>query len=283
MRLFSIIILVILLGSACATGYLLYQQHQQEESLLRAALSEGVEHQLDSALHGTTQNFTDYIKDFGGWDLVGDFVGRADKSWGDANIGAAAAKKGIDLVWLYNENLELVYSYSLGEGKDFAELPLAKSDLKGVSSKKLPTSFFIGSSSGALEVFAGKIEPAASGGKVAKPFGYIFVARRWTSEMLKDLSKNTDTVVTIEPAGWNSVPDTMSAVTFFRSLPGWDGSPVLTLKATKGAEILDAFGQLRAKMVNICLGYGAIVLLATLLLAWQLLRGRGIKPSGMSE
>ena len=280
MRLFSLTILTLLLVATGATGYLLLQEHRKEEALLRAALSEGVERQLDSLLSGATQNFTDYIKDFGGWDLVGDFVGRPDKGWADANIGAVAAKKGIDQVWLYNENLDLVYSYGADDSNALQELPLAKADLKTLITKSFPLNFFAIGSNAPLEIFAGKIEPASVAGKVAKPFGYIFAARRWSSVLLENLSKSTNTIASIEPGGWNAVPDAMSAVTFFKPLAGWDGAPVLALKVTRGAEILDSFNQLRTKMVAICLGYGLAVLVIALLLALQFIR-QAAKPQAV--
>ena len=281
MKILWMILLGFLLGATGATGYLLNQEHEKEEVLLRSALSEGIEHQLDSALRGSNQAFGDFIKDFGGWDLVGDFVGRPDKSWGDANIGSAAAKKNIDYVWLYNDRFATTYAFSSDASLPLPELPIAKEDLKALGNKKLPMSFFVDSDGVALEVFAGLIEPGATGGKAAKPFGYIFAARKWSGALLGDIGKSTSTTVSVGPADWSEVPDTLSAVTFFRELSGCNGQPVLTLKATRGAQALDEFDQLKDKMTKIYLTFGLLVVLISIFLGLGVLRGgseRGVAP-----
>ena len=227
--------------------------------------------------------------DYSYWDEFVIFVRNRNLKWAAENLDAGMITYKCDVLWVFDTNLNLVYSKAItGYDKLKTELIPAES-LQQLLSKNYFNRFFTGTSLGLMEVRTAPIQPSFDSKRETAPLGYFVVGRVWTTGLVNDLSNLTESKITVLPV--NKADDEESAellpdgVAFTHDLVGWDGKPAAKMRIEKTFVILGEMYRVSAQTLIIVsvLAFLLFISISYYLIKWVNIPLRAISKSIENE
>lgn len=158
---------------------------------------------------------------------------------------------GIHAFWVYDKDNKLLYARNQLYIDGLHEVPLPRSDFEKVLGVEHLAHFFANSPAGLLEIRGATIHPAEDSSGITAPRGYLFAARAWGAEELKEMStKSGNKLALVDPKyGEPQIDPAKGEVVFSKLLPGWDGVPMMRLTAEHRSSALARFIQLSKRLL----------------------------------
>ena len=179
---------------------------------------------------------------------------------------------GIHAFWVYDKDQKLLYARNQLYVDGLHEVPLPRSDFEKALGVEHLAHFFANSPAGLLEIRGATIHPAEDSSGITAPRGYLFAARAWGGEELREMSTQSgNELVLVDPRyGEPQIDSAKGEVVFSKLLPGWDGVPMMRLTAEHHSSALARFIQLSKRLLLWLLLFVAtlLTLLAFALRRW---------------
>jgi PAS domain S-box-containing protein len=172
--------------------------------------------------------------DYTYWDEMVKFVKdpntESAKKWADETIATALGTYNANFVWIYDSKYKLIYT--VNNVKNEPIYPFDESLVKKIFSNGKYANFFLRSPLGILELRAASIHPSYDYNRFTYPKGYFFVAKLWTKSYMDEISKMTQTKISIIPIIndiFENNSDDNDIIHFSKILYGYDNKPIIKL------------------------------------------------------
>lgn len=244
----KIIILLTLLSLIMIVG--LYLLRTSDENKIKMLLSERQREYailLDKVIDLKSKGLQTLAFEYTYWDEMVDFVKSGNKKWADATIVNALPTYNAQAVWVYKQNLSLMYSANSLNATNLLDSWITKDVLKQIVSKASFYHFFILTDYGLMEISGASIHPGVDIERKTPQQGYFFVGRLWTDTYLDELSSFLGSNVHLLPLGDDSLHKKEEESKEFvvknvKVLNGWDGSPIINVCSINEATIAKVLG-----------------------------------------
>jgi signal transduction histidine kinase len=169
--------------------------------------------------------------DYTYWDEMVNFAKSGDRKWAQQNIDTALSTFKVNAAWVYRTDWTLVYSANDLEDATYRNIPLSREDFKELFAPGYFRHFFVYTPKGLLEIRTAPIQPTADSERKTPPRGYFFTGRVWNEAQLKELSKLTESEITLLPikdeGRYKDRKDLIRGIVVFsKILPDWKGEPL---------------------------------------------------------
>ncbi len=216
--------------------YLLRQSEQNNINVLLSSRQQEYSILLDKVIDFQSKSLQTLTYDYTYWDEMVDFVNTGNLKWANQMIVGALPSYNADFAWVYRLDFSLVYSASRLDENKLNELPFTKTILEKIVFKKNFYHFFALTDLGLVEISGASVHKSMDVERKTPQEGYFFVGRIWTETFLKEISSFTGSQIHLLPhSEKTSLEDAGESEKFkirnFKSLPGWDGLPVIDVQS----------------------------------------------------
>lgn len=135
--------------------------------------------QIDTTFSLLNKITSNSVYDYSYWDDLITFVHKPDLEWAYINLENSFLALGTDYMWIYNKNLNYVYSFSREGLREIKYLPVFKDSLKFLTKKNWFKHFFFPDGKDYIEVFTAPIQPSDDYDRATQPQGYLVIGKRW--------------------------------------------------------------------------------------------------------
>jgi signal transduction histidine kinase len=190
-----------------------------------------------------------FVTDYTWWEEMVDFVNnyKDRQEWGKQNIDVGLSLYNVNVVWIFNTNLDLAYSVDNFKDDRLKNLPLPKDNIKKIfSGDQRYCHFFVDTPLGLEELHGRTIHHGNDPERKGEPQGYFLSGQLWDKVYLDDLSLITGSTITITPLRGNFPPtptidEKHGIINIYRVLYDMDNQPLVQIQArfrSEGAIIL---------------------------------------------
>lgn len=189
-----------------------------------------------------------FVYDYSYWDellaFANSYPKNKDEKWAYDNLITTFHTYEVNAAWIYDEELNLVYTSNNINQRTFKELPLSKDDFKSIISKNLFAHFFINTNAGLMEISVAPLQPSYDNERITHPQGFFMAGRLWTDDYLDDLSKLTSSKISlITNLKDTIIDDDIKTFEFFNdvNLQDWNGANLVKLRAVTESAVIEKF------------------------------------------
>jgi len=143
---------------------------------------------LDVTIELIGSNLSQFAYDYSYWDEMFTFVDTKDKQWASYNIESTIATFNVNLIWIFNKNLEQIFSFNLLKNSELLLFPVEKSKLSNLFKNNKFQHFFLKTSAGIIEIRTAPIQPSEDINRLSGPNGYLIAGRIWDDMMVEKIS-----------------------------------------------------------------------------------------------
>ena len=168
------------------------------------------------------------------------FVSSKDTLWAYKEVSPGLANYKVDLIWIYNSDDSIIYSFNTLDRTDYKKSPFGKDELKKITGKEYFSHFFMKMDTCLVEVRVAPIQPSSDIERKSEPRGWFVAAKVWGPQVLKDLNNLTEAEVSIVPLNEHPEEIKLDGDEFIikRELNKYDGSALKTMYAVFDNDIL---------------------------------------------
>lgn len=181
-----------------------------------------------------------YSKDYTQWDEMIKFVSDRDPVWALENIEYPLVTFKANAVWIFNTEFKLVYSVNNLHSKKLKQFPLNSIELKSLLSGNYFNHFVIKIDNQLFEMRSAAIQPTSDLERKAVPSGYFFVGKLWSSEVIKEISIQTNSNISlIQPdKDIKLLPQDEYSISVSQVFNNWQGEPFIKMVSTSDYSVL---------------------------------------------
>ena len=197
---------------------------------------------FDDFLAERGDNLKVLVDDTSIWDAMVRATVKNDTPWAEENVNdAMLATYQANAIWIYKADRTLFYSRNNRYADNLRELPLPKEAFDALFARNRACHFFMLVPQGWMEVRGGTIHPSVDRFRETTPQGYFFGAHIWINENIKRMSLFTGydiQIVTARGGARQRSKEEEGAITFSRSLAGWNGQPAAEILVRNDSPII---------------------------------------------
>jgi PAS domain S-box-containing protein len=178
----------------------------------------------------------------------------------------------VDAVWIYNSDLNLIYSTKNPSGPLVKDINIHKDFFSTLFSRSFFCHFFIKTPMGVMEIQSAPVQPSTDTYRQTNPQGYLFAGRLWDEKYINELSFLTDSTIELLPIQGKTVfapiYDIQKGIlSFSRIRNGWDEKPLIQIKIAIKTPITKQLRESSQKQFILLLIFTlTIILMMTILL-----------------
>jgi len=213
------------------------------------------------------QSLETLVYDYTYWDEMVNFIVKEDKGWAEEMIDDNTLSNfSANSIWVCRLDTSLIYSISNLNDTRLQEMALPNEAFSRLFRERF-CHFFLNTPKGLMEIRGATVHTTVDAERRNLPRGYFFAGRLWNNDYIAELSALTGSSIAITPvSGKIKFLDTLNPdegiITFTRILTGWDGKPLMQLRAQVVSEIIKGF-NLRYKKYLVTLLIFTVVIIAT--------------------
>jgi PAS domain S-box-containing protein len=268
-----LMILTTLLGLVFLAGFLLLQENQRNQLILV-----NNEHQaeynrfLEKILAQEDKEMRIIVIDYTYWDEMVAFVKSKDPDWAKNTLESALANYQVDAIWVYQPDLNLIYSTSTQPDQRTPAIPFTAAQLQTMFQSDPVLSFSFRLEDGRImEVCGSKIVPGNDPTHSGPAQGYFFAGRVWGTERARRIAEMTDAQIEIIGADKiQPTPITGSLLYAYAPIQASDGQPLAYIRGSYPNTFTQGFNQAQQRDLNVylVLTFTMLVLLGSGLGFW---------------
>lgn len=246
-----------------------YEKERTRSLLAARRLENGL--LLERVMKLTSRPLSTYTYDYTYWDEMYRFVDAPTEEWAEANLASTLETFGAQVIWVYDENLRLIYSAdNLSDSSDVA-LPLSGSELQVLVHDRWFSHFYARSGDRVLEIHGAPIQHGDDVERKGKPHGFMFVSRTLDEDYSAGIALLTGGSVRVlnETYAKSSFNENDFSIVNQMTLHAWDGRPiaVLSCESIYGSALAS-----RKELQHVLLGNILFILSVVLVISTVLLR-----------
>ncbi|MEI7810899.1 MAG: CHASE4 domain-containing protein [Ignavibacteria bacterium] len=169
-------------------GLLLFSRAENKkfENILKDRTTEK-EHLVASVIKTLDGSLITFANDYSYWDEMMNFVSSKDTAWSFINIESSLNTFKANYAWVYDINLNLVYSTIHSNNTSLKRLPVDMETLKKALAANWFQRFFVSTPDGLVEICCAPIQSSKDIKRKSKPTGFFFTGRIWNNNYLKEI------------------------------------------------------------------------------------------------
>jgi PAS domain S-box-containing protein len=213
----------------------LIQQRQREKTTL-----------LNLTMDVLGKSHANIVYDYTVWDDMVEFVNNPDESWATENIREGLKTYGVHAAWVFDLDLNLVYSTCILQSETALPFPLSKPELSSLLDNSKFPHFSAVTSAGVTEFRLAPIQASADVERTSPPHGYCAVGRVWNDNYIREIASLTTCKISIAAdssalrAAHRDVDDP-SQIVSSATLYAWDGKPLAQVTAISSYPAVKSF------------------------------------------
>ena len=192
-----ILLLIILIGVLMIAAVVLTRvlDNERVETMLNSAKDDKGKI-LQRVVMQNFKNLRDFAVDNTNWDEMANFTRNPDTVWAKDNIDISLPTFDIQMAWVFNSNLDPIYSTMPGFHGRTPEFPLSRLEIQDLSSDEKTYDFYLMIDTLKVRVCGGKIFSSLDKMR-ANPSGYLFVGRVIKLNNTKEIGEFAGTGISI--------------------------------------------------------------------------------------
>jgi len=258
-------VLLLIVLALMFIGVFIVQRSYQRRKMLEIldSVRQEREYIFDKILELKSKSLETFVYDYTFWDEMVDFAAAPNNKWGYENIDVSLVTYGADAAWVYNTDQKLIYSVNRSDKDDgLKELPIPKEVLADLFLVSPFCHFFIDNQQGLTEIWGATIHGSSDLKRETPAQGYFFCSRRWTQELVAELSQLTDSkVVLIDILTNKQSLSLRDSVEFSRPLLGWDGQPLKYFFISSVSKAILASKKLALQTTALFISFSLLIVL----------------------
>ncbi|MEK7400410.1 MAG: CHASE4 domain-containing protein, partial [Candidatus Poribacteria bacterium] len=192
-----------------------------------------------------------------------------NQKWAEDNIDTMLADFSINLVWVYNVDISLIYSVHNLESDFLKKNLLPKEAISKLFKQNRFCHFYINTSKGLMDINGATIHPTNDPKRKNPPRGYFFAGRLidkdYTTELSRLIEGKVEPVLVSDMAKSENIQGKKGAVIqFSEMLKGWDNVPLAYLKVTIESNVVPNFSRAFRDALIIFIGAVLIMIIIVL-------------------
>lgn len=208
-----------------------------------------------------------FAADYTFWDDMVNFVASrgTDELWAKENIDISLRTYKVNAAWVYNSDLELVYSVNDLQDGRLKEAPMPAKDAIGTlfGAGKRFCHFFAYTSQGLMEIAGATVHPTDDEERKTAPKGYFLVGKIWNDEYIREIAEFTNSDVRLfsrqefeKVCGKHM--EKLGAICFTEDIKGWDGAMIAKITASSEDEFVKSYEATSRRMVLVTIFAGLV-------------------------
>jgi PAS domain S-box-containing protein len=221
---------------------------------------------FNRSLQSSSKALEIFSQDYSVWGEMVDFVKTQKKAWAKVNIEESLPTFNANAAWVFDDNLEQIYSINNLNKKSLNDFPLSKDIIKELTDKNWISSFFIMIENGLFEIHYAPIQPSEDLDRTTKPQGFFFVTRQWNDQVLNELSVQSSSIIKLEKHTLNYDTERHQQnfiTTITKPLLGYDGKPVVDIISVSDFQMLKMSSESYREQMIVLIVFSIIILLCT--------------------
>ncbi len=224
------------------------EKHDQRESFERILQLEG------SAIRN-------FVYDYTHWDEMVRFFKMPDRKWADDNIKEAIATYGVQAVWCFRLDGDLIYFVAESGYHWLETIPGLKDDVVRVLADTAFCDFFVKCGDGFIDIRGATVHPSSDPERLTPPQGIFVAGRVWDKKFLNQLAEIIGGEFILGNAGDDKTDDDpgRGMMVLTHVLHDSQGNPIGVLKLKKVLRVVEEYrGWSRHNLAIILLGAGLV-------------------------
>lgn len=217
------------------------------------------------------KNLESFVYDYTIWDEMVSFVKFNRRQWADINIQSALPTYNLQFAWIYDENMNPVYSKNSYGDSRLQEFPIPQNVLKDKLSRKYFNHFFISTSLGVLEVRTAPIQPSSDIKRKVSPAGFLIAARHWTEEYMTEFSQLMSGEVCLGKKRFKPAPKDEFLIENTEVLNDWNNRPVAYVHSSVSSDVLKSLYAKSKTQLILSIAFAIAILIATSLFLFKVI------------
>ncbi len=203
--------------------------------------------------------------DYSFWDEMVVFTKKRDPKWAAINIDVSLATFKSEAAWVYDTNMNLIYSTNSQDNITLKEIPVSKETLQRMLRVKYFLRFYTKLDDKIYEIFCAPIQPSNDLERKTLPQGFFFAGRIIGDEYLKQLSIITSakSFVSTNPSlSESNLTGHPYVITTSRILYGLDETSVGKIIVQKEQLRYESISKTSEQQLYLLILFGLVVLTA---------------------
>lgn len=203
--------------------------------------------------------------DYTFWDEMVDFVNQPTKTWSELYIDPTLDTYQINAIWVFDIQYNNVYSIHDSLHASMQNLFFPDSLFEELHQNKYIHSFIYHEQQ-LFEILGSTIHPSNDPEKLTSPKGYLFFARVWDKDFIREFSEVTSTTVEISENAKITIENPEINMLIQKNLYSYDQKRVACLSAIRKSQafwIFDRFSKIFIYILFISSGLIILILLYT--------------------
>jgi len=241
---------------------MLYFFKNKQEKLIFNSSRDNFEQGVNSIVTLNGASLKQVIFDYTFWDEFVASIETNDSLWYNDYISTVLTSFRFDYVCVYDSSFNLVHEKS-SEGLELKGIIPQEAIIKLKQKRFLD--FFINIPDGLFEISSGSVHTNEDPNhNLTNPRGYFFLAKKWDSAFLENLSGLTSAKIDILQKRDSVLPDNPFTVALYNDLADWDNHPVTTIVFSREFKALKLYNETALIM--------QILIIVFVVVAWLIFR-----------
>ena len=247
---YRLLIITALLGLVFLAGFFVVQVNQRNQI---AGITESRHAELEplfnKLLELEEKELSTIVLDYTYWDELVSFVQTKDPKWSKDILESALDSYQINAIWVFDPNMNLVYSITNLASKAAPPISVSDSQLRDLFKNGHTASFAYRLSDGTvMEVRGSTVVPSDDFAHAGPARGYFFAGRAWTGERLAHISDLTGAKVDIiRPDQYRPNVNLSDSLQVFDPILGADGTPIAYIRGGFPNGFMQGFLQAQSR------------------------------------
>ncbi|HNY07053.1 MAG TPA: ATP-binding protein [Bacteroidales bacterium] len=232
--------------------FILQQVQLQQKHLIINSIIQQQNASINTAIKIESARITQVINDNSSWDEMVRFVKKPNYQWADDNIASFISSYKVSSIFIYNVNKQIVYQEGIFGNKTISDKTsnslMIPQDVFSILLEKRSIHYFLKIKEGILEISGNTIHPSFDTYRKTAPQGFLFLAKIWNNDYIKEFEELTNSKVEILSLS-GKAPDIIvkkSAIVKNIQLTNWKNQPVVLVSFTRNYQLINLFESLNS-------------------------------------
>jgi|GEM_PF-1646582 len=230
--------------------FILQQVQLQQKHLIINSIIQQQNASINTAIKIESTRIEQVINDNSSWDEMVRFVKKPNYQWADDNIASFISSYKVSSIFIYNVNKQIVYQKGIFGDKTISDKVsndiMIPPDVFPILLEKRSIHYFLKIKEGILEINGNTIHPSFDTYRKTAPQGFLFLAKIWNNNYIKEFEELTNSKVKILSLS-GKTPDIIvkkSAIVKSLKLSNWKNQPVVLVSFTRNYQLINLFDSL---------------------------------------
>lgn len=233
----------------------------KESEIFREISKNQLERSINLYITSKENNLRNTLHDYTYWDETVDFVKTRNPEWAEANLEGSLSSFKFHALYVFNTGYQEIYKISNKEYPNLKNITIKPEVFKKLHKNRY-IQYFQYTDSAIVELLGSTIHPTNDPNKLTEPAGYMFYARVWNREFLKELADVTSTKLKVlKNLPQNTIKEKSWELIVYHPLNNFNNKPEAYLLFNKTLEGYSLFTKFFKYFITIMLLFSILIII----------------------